>query len=98
MRRRPVPCARYGHVEGGVMLKLFTLGLAALAVAPLSGAGVPVTRIHTLPGATAFPESVGADSRTGFFYAGSVVDGTVYRGSLEAPAASVFLPAGSDGR
>ena len=79
------------------MLKL-ALGLAILAMAPLAGgASSHPTGIHTLPGATAFPESIGADPRTGSFFTGSVVDGTVYRGTLAATQARVFLPAGSDG-
>ena len=79
------------------MLKQLAFGLAILAMAPLAGA-IPATGVHTLPGATAFPESVGADPRTGSFFTGSLVDGTVYRGRLDAPGATVFLPAGSDGR
>jgi Cu-Zn family superoxide dismutase len=55
-------------------------------------------RIHTLPGVAAFPESIGADSRTGDFFTGSLTDGTVYRGTLDQAEATVFLPAGSDGR
>jgi sugar lactone lactonase YvrE len=51
-----------------------------------------------LPGAAAFPESVGADPRTGSFFAGSIVDGTLYRGSVRSDTADVLLPAGSDGR
>jgi Cu-Zn family superoxide dismutase len=55
-------------------------------------------RIHDLPGATAFPESIGADARNGEFFTGSFLDGTVYRGTLNSPEAEVLLPAGSDGR
>src|SRR5215468_2204143 len=55
-------------------------------------------RIHTLPGSTAFPESIGADPRTGVFFTGSLIDGTVFRGTLDAGEAQVFLPAGSNGR
>src|SRR5262249_8922924 len=36
--------------------------------------------------------------RTGAFFTGSLIDGAVFRGTLEAPAATVFLQAGSDGR
>src|SRR5262249_59790681 len=54
--------------------------------------------LQGLPGRTAFPESIGADPRTGAFFTGSLIDGTVYRGTLDAPVATVFLPAGSDGR
>jgi Cu-Zn family superoxide dismutase len=54
--------------------------------------------VHVLPGATAFPESIGADPRTGVFFTGSLIDGSLFRGTLNAPEAQVFLPAGSDGR
>jgi hypothetical protein len=80
------------------MSKLLVAGLAALATAPLAGAAPPGIRSHALPGVTAFPESIGADPRIGAFYTGSLIDGTVYRGTLMQPEASVFLPAGSDGR
>src|SRR5262245_49574243 len=80
------------------MTKLLLTGLAVLAAAPLAGGAAKETRTHALPGATAFPEGIGADPRTGAFFTGSLIDGTVYRGTLDAPEASVFLPAGSDGR
>jgi sugar lactone lactonase YvrE len=80
------------------MTKLLSTAIALLAIAPIAGAASPTARIHALPGASAFPESIGADARSGLFYTGSVVDGTVYRGTLDSPGASVFLPAGSDGR
>ena len=56
-----------------------------------SGCGV---RAHELPGKTAFPENVDADPETGFFYTGSLIDGTVFRGKLNSPAVEVFLPVG----
>ena len=80
------------------MTKLLLAGIAFLATAPFAGAAAQQTRSHSLPGATAFPESIGADPTTGAFFTGSLIDGTVYRGTLDAPEASVFLPAGSDGR
>ena len=79
-------------------MKALAFGLAVLTVAPLAGAAPSATRLHTLPGATAFPESIGADPRTGTYFTGSLIDGTLFRGTLGAPQAEVFLPAGSDGR
>lgn len=69
-------------------------------MAAISTAGVSVSevRVHELPGAAAFPESIGADRRTAVFFTGSAVDGTVFRGALDAAQAEVFLPAGSNGR
>jgi Cu-Zn family superoxide dismutase len=80
------------------MTKLLVAALALLAAAPLAGAATDGARTHVLPGAAAFPESIGVDPRTGQFFTGSLIDGTVYRGTLDAPEATVFLPAGSDGR
>lgn len=79
------------------MIKLLVAGLAVLATAPLAVATNQV-RLHALPGAAAFPESVGVDPRTGAFFTGSLIDGTLYRGSLDDPEARVISPAGSDGR
>jgi Cu-Zn family superoxide dismutase len=55
-------------------------------------------RTHSLPGVRAFPESIGVDPSTGRFYTGSLIDGTVYRGSLDASDCEVFLREGTDGR
>jgi Cu-Zn family superoxide dismutase len=55
-------------------------------------------RRYTLPGATVFPEGVAYDAASGYFYATSNTDGTVFRGSLNADTAEVFLPGGQDGR
>jgi sugar lactone lactonase YvrE len=53
-------------------------------------------RAISLDGGNAFPESVAADGR--FVYAGSIGDGTVYRGRPGAATLEPFLPAGRDGR
>src|SRR5262249_10730993 len=84
--------------EGETMIRTLALGLAVLVAAPLAAAGSRETRLHVLPGATAFPESIGTDPRTGLYFTGSLIDGTVFRGTLTASEAQVFLPAGSDGR
>jgi Cu-Zn family superoxide dismutase len=57
---------------------------------------LPVT--YSLPGAALFPEGLGYDRDTGNFYTGSVVDGTIVRGNIRSPQATVFSPAGADGR
>ena len=102
MRPQPVLDAAADTRNDGPMqidvLRLLVLGFAALAVAPVAPGAAANVLVHTLPGATAFPESIGADLRTGSFFTGSLLDGTVYRGSLNAAEATVFLPAGSDGR
>jgi Cu-Zn family superoxide dismutase len=51
-----------------------------------------------IPGDAVFPEGVAADPRTGFFYAGSSSDGTIFRGSPDRSTMEVFLPGGADGR
>ena len=79
-------------------MKVLVVGLAVFVLAPLTADGARQIRLHALPGATAFPESIGVDPRTGAFFTGSLIDGTVYRGTLESDTATVFLPAGSDGR
>lgn len=56
-------------------------------------------RVHTLPTKDdkAFPENVDADPKMGFFYTTSLVNGTVYRGSLNSTSVEVFLDPGSSG-
>ena len=102
--RRNLPIGRQsvldtagGGGDDAAMTKLLAAGLVLLATAPLAGAASEV-RMHSLPGPVAFPESIGADPRTGAFFTGSLIDGTLYRGDLAAEEARVFLPAGSDGR
>lgn len=72
--------------------------VAAIAMMPSASLAGDTIRVHTLPGATAFPESIGADSRTGEFCTGSLIDGSMVRGTLGVPQAEPFLSAGSDGR
>jgi hypothetical protein len=89
---------RHHFMKEIAMTKLLMTGIALLSVAPLSAAAATGFRSHSLPDPAAFPESIGADPHTGAFFTDSLIDGAVYRGTLEAPEASVFLPAGSDGR
>jgi sugar lactone lactonase YvrE len=55
-------------------------------------------KIYALPGDALFPEGMGYDRQTGSFYTGSVSDGTIVRGDIRNPQATVFSPAGADGR
>lgn len=82
------------------MRKLWlAVGAVVLVVAaPAVGALLRGARVHSLAGDKAFPESIGVDPRTGAFYTGSLIDGSVDRGTLGSPTAGEFLPAGSDGR
>lgn len=83
-----------------------TVALVGLAVAapvasaePATGStpsSAPIT--YTLPGENLFPEGLGYDNATGYFYTGSLSDGSVSRGSIYAGTSETFLPAGGDGR
>jgi Cu-Zn family superoxide dismutase len=80
--------------------------LAAAAGLVLAGCGhpaepTPAPRIDTafeLPGDRVYPEGIALDERTGDAYVGSYIDGTIYRNTVGATRAEVFLPSGTDGR
>ena len=57
-------------------------------------------RPFVLPGENIFPEGIAVDERTGDFYVGSTVDGTIYRGNARDASGEmeVFLEPGADGR
>ncbi len=57
----------------------------------------PVSR-YELPPDGVYPEGVAVNRRIGTLYVGSATTGAVYRGTLDNPALSLFLPAGADGR
>ena len=63
------------------------------AATPIPGGG----RVFALPAVGGFPEGVAYDEETGDFYVSSTVDGTIYRGNVEAGTVEVFVP-GSPGR
>src|SRR5215213_2876530 len=53
---------------------------------------------YTLPGNAVFPEGIAYQPSSGAYFVSSNTDGTIYRGTLREPAATVFLPPGGDGR
>jgi Cu-Zn family superoxide dismutase len=93
---------------------LVVLAAAAIATAPAvaqgdhparythqgdEGSSHPdVLKSYALPGNALFPEGMGYDRETGNFYTGSLLDGTIVRGNISQPQATVFSPAGADGR
>jgi Cu-Zn family superoxide dismutase len=56
------------------------------------------SRRYVLPGNAVFPEGVAYQPSAGAYFVSSTTDGTIFRGNLGEPAATVFLPPGSDGR
>lgn len=72
---------------------------AGATTAPPAAAQTSGTIIHPLPGPQVFPESVAVDAASGRFWVTSVKDGTIFTGAVgSAAAATVFSPAGADGR
>lgn len=74
-------------------------GTSAAEPAPAAfGSAGAVPDRYVLPGNAVFPEGVATRPGTDEFFVTSTTDGTVFRGRLGRERASVFLPAGSDGR
>ena len=53
---------------------------------------------YALPGNAVFPEGIAYQPSSGAYFVSSNTDGTIFRGTLREPAATVFLPPGGDGR
>lgn len=86
-------------IEGRRALAGVAVAAAALTAAASGGAGThasPTT--YTLPGPMLFPEGMGVDRHNGSFFVGAIGGGAVVRGNVARPAATVFSPAGADGR
>jgi len=81
---------------------LLLLGVASVA-SPIRGAAAherdaAQTKVFTLsPSTHGNPEGVAYDARSGAFFVGATGDGTIYRGTLDSPTATVFIP-GAPGR
>ena len=75
---------------------LVPLALTGALVAGSAATGAaPLPRTYALPGAVVFPEGITASGTT--FYVTSTTDGTIFRGTLGDPSATVLVP-GSSGR
>jgi Cu-Zn family superoxide dismutase len=83
-----------------LLLALFTILIFLLS----SSTGIALAQEkcelsrYVLPGNRSFPEGVTYQPETGYVFASSVVDGTIFRGQLGKEELESFLPAGSDGR
>ena len=76
----------------------FILATLALALAAVALPAAAQTRRYTLPGDAVFPEGIAYQPATGDFFVSSNTDGAIFRANMAGSAASVFLPAGGDGR
>jgi len=72
-----------------------TAGMLA-TVAPASHDPRPTIASYTLPGQAVFPEGVAVQDD--YYYVTSTATGTIFRGRLDRPRASVYLAGGANGR
>lgn len=70
----------------------------SMLVAAAKPMQAPRPTSYILPGDQVFPEGVAYQRGTNTFFVSSTTDGTIFRGELDNPTTSVFLPGGSDGR
>ena len=57
-----------------------------------------IPKTFVLPGDALFPEGMGYDAGNGDYFVGAIGGGAVLRGDVHDPTATVFSPAGADGR
>jgi Cu-Zn family superoxide dismutase len=57
-----------------------------------------IPKTFVLPGDSLFPEGMGYDQENGNYFVGAIGGGTVLRGEVNNPTATIFSPAGADGR
>jgi len=57
-----------------------------------------IPKTFVLPGDALFPEGMGFDPDKGDYFVGAIGGGAVLRGDVNEPNATVFSPAGADGR
>jgi Cu-Zn family superoxide dismutase len=57
-----------------------------------------IPKTFVLPGDALFPEGMGYDADNGDYFVGAIGGGAVLRGDVNDPTATVFSPAGADGR
>ncbi|MFR9795726.1 SMP-30/gluconolactonase/LRE family protein [Streptomyces sp. MS06] len=92
-RRRARPLAALALAFAG----LLTVAPAATAQ-PSTAGGYALSTAVVLPGEAVYPESITRDPDSGDLYVSSFGSGTVYRAAPGQSTATVFLPAGTDGR
>jgi sugar lactone lactonase YvrE len=81
-----------------IVLTVTVLAATLPGASPAPATNVVISTAYELPGDRVYPEGIAADPDTGDVYAGSFVDGTVFRARPGHRVAEVFLPAGADGR
>lgn len=80
------------------MFKLkLSLVLAVVALVCLTVVAFAQQSRYTLPGERVFPEGIAYRPSTGDYYVSSTTDGTILKGNINQPAASVFIPGGTEG-
>ena len=57
-----------------------------------------IPKTFVLPGDALFPEGMGYDQENGDYFVGAIGGGAVLRGEIDDPTATIFSPAGADGR
>jgi Cu-Zn family superoxide dismutase len=76
----------------------FALVLTALTVliggSASTAVAAPRPSSYALTGDAVFPEGIAFDKRTGNFYVSSTTDGSIQRGNVKTPTATVFIPGG----
>ncbi len=81
-----------------LVLALLVAGLVLTARPAAAQNGGPRPTSYILPGDQVFPEGIAFQPGTGDFFVSSTTDGTIFRGNVKEPVASVFLPGGADER
>ncbi len=71
--------------------------LVALAVTALPAVAAKPDSI-IVPGTTTFPEGIAFQQSSKLVFVGSTTTGAIYRGTIDDPELSLFLPGGQDGR
>ena len=77
-----------------VVLTVVAAAVMLAVAGPASAQARPAS--YALPGSAVYPEGITFEESTGNFYVTSTSDGTVFRGNVDRPEASVFIP--GDGR
>ncbi len=105
---RPARAEAYTHEDfdmtairlarSGLRIVLLTLAVGALAASGPLAAGSAgdhndETRVYTLdPSTHGNPEGIAFDDASGAFFVGATGDGTIYRGTLDNPTVTEFIP------